>query len=1072
MDLENARNLLEQSLRRLKVRLLELSAWCDRDCQFVDQGEFCAGPGADWSVLRSGDSWPVLGAPIEIRFSVSIPEHWAGFPIHGRFRLGGEALLFVNDRAIGGLNPLHEEYPLLLRANGGERLEFRAQVVPHGLFGTPVDQPRFELACLLIPDDDVRALYQDLAAALDVAGYLARTGREMIAEDFVHAIHQTFKSTLLPRGDTEEYLSRVAAAADNRPAVDFYGNEERLGSLWERWKFRSPARSLTPQERLQLREVRAGFAKAQSSVKARFPAEGNIWLTGHAHLDLAWLWPLEETRRKARRTFHSVAGLMASYQELCFNQSSAQVYSWIEQDDPALFAKIQTLVSEGRWDIVGGMWVEPDGNLPAGESWVRQLLYGQRYFQAKFERGARVAWLPDSFGFNGNLPQLLQSAGIPYFFTHKLTWNERNPFPYDLYWWEGIDGSRVLAHSFSNPKNGYNADITAFELGETWRRFRGREDHDSTLLAFGHGDGGGGPTAEMLERFRRFRDFPGFPKLQMGLVAEFYDKISTRSLPVWVGEKYLEYHRATFTTQAKVKLLHRQLEHALVETETAAALATLAKQDPYPEAAIRRLWQILLLNQFHDILPGSSIHTVYETAHRQLGQALLECSDLRDAALHAGEGNREPDRLAALGDLIWNLQADDRPLLVETTAEVPAHLGTIRVAGKEAAIQRLDDGRLLIWTDEVLVPGLGALPFQLLPGVPPAIQPGVRASPTELESEILRLRVNGDGTFASLFDKEYDREILADRGNQLWLFTDIPRQFDAWDIDASYVDEGLELCSDTPPECIETGPLRAAVRVRRRHKEVKIIQDYCLTRGSRILEIRTRVQWHGRRQFLRALFPLQIRTHETWAETAFGAVARPTHRNTPWDQARFEMPMHRWADVSEPNYGVSLLNIEKYGYNVNGNVLGISLLRSPIYPDPYADEGDHEFVYAIYPHPGTWRTGTVQAARRLHAPLRFAAVRDAKVQPSLFRLYGDPVELAALKKAEDSNAIIVRLYEPHGNRANTTIEAALDLRNASLVNILETSDQPMAIEGLRRVKLSFNPFQMISLKLDFAPEAH
>jgi alpha-mannosidase len=1064
---EITRNLLEQSLRRLKIRLLELSAWCDRDCQLIAEGEFRAGSGADWHVLRSGEAWPQIGAPVEIRLVVSIPEHWAGLPVHGRFRLGGEALLFVNGRPLGGLNPLHEEYPLLLPANGGERLQFQAQVVPHGLFGTPVTEPRFDLACLLIPDDDVRALCEDLAAALDAASYHARTGREVIAEHLVGAIHQAFRSTILPRGETEEYLSRIAAAADNRSAEDFYGNEERLGSLWERWKFRLPTDSLTMQQRQRLREVRAGFAAERASIGSRFPPEGNVWLTGHAHLDLAWLWPLKETRRKARRTFHSVVGLMASFPELHFNQSSAQVYTWIEQDDPALFEKIRTLVREGRWEVVGGMWVEPDGNLPAGESWVRQLLFGQRYFQSKFEQSAKVAWLPDSFGFNGNLPQLLHSADIPYFFTHKLTWNERNPFPYDLYWWEGIDGSRVLAHSFTNPKNGYNADLTAFELSETWRRFRGKQDHDSTLLAFGYGDGGGGPTSQMLARFRRFHDFPGLPRLQMGRIAEFYEKVSNRALPVWVGEKYLEYHRATFTTQGKIKLLHRQLEHALVETETAATLAALGKQNPYPEEAFRRLWQVLLLNQFHDILPGSSIHTVYETAQRQLAEALEECSVIRDAALHSGEGNRESDLSEHLEGLIWNLQVDDRPLLAEITAEVPGPLRAIGAADTEVATQRLDDGRLLIWADEVLVPGLGALPLRLVPGEPAPTKSCIQVHPSGLETESLRLQINGDGTFASLYDKESGREILADRGNQLWLFTDIPRQFDAWDIDASYAEEGIELCCDTPPECIEAGPLRGAIRVQRRHEQVEIIQDYRVTKGSRLVEIRTRVRWHGRRQFLRALFPLQIRTHETWAETAFGAIARPTHRNTPWDQARFEMPMHRWADVSEPNYGVSLLNIGKYGYSVNSNVLGISLLRSPIYPDPYADEGDHEFVYAIYPHLGTWRNGTVQAARRLHSPLRFAAVRGATAQSSLFRLHGEPVELAALKKAEDSNAIILRLYEPHGNRANVTIETAIGLQNASLVNILETNDQLLAVEDQHRIKLSFHPYQVISLKLEF-----
>ena len=548
----------------------------------------------------------------------------------------------------------------------------------------------------------------------------------------------------------------------------------------------------------------------------------------------------------------------------------------------------------------------------------------------------------------------------------------------------------------------------------------------------------------------------------MGRLAEFYKKISLRSLPVWVGEKYLEYHRATFTTQGRVKLLHRQLEHALVEAETAATLAALSRKTPYPEDEFRGLWQILLLNEFHDILPGSSIHTVYETAQQQLAAALEECSVIRDAALRSCEGNQEPERSANLEGLIWNLQLDERPFLAEITAEIPGPLKLIGATEKEIATQQLDDGRVLIWVDEVMVPGLGALAIRSVPGVPGAVPSGVQSNPSLLETESLRLQVNADGTLASLFDKEFGREILAGRGNQLWLYTDVPRQFDAWDIDSTYGEEGIELCCDTSPECIETGPLRGAIRVRRRHEQIDIIQDYRMTRGSRLVEIRTRIRWHGRRQFLRALFPLEIRTHETWAETAFGAVARPNHRNTPWDQARFEMPMHRWADLSEPDYGVSLINVGKYGYNVNGNMLGISLLRSPVYPDPYADEGEHEFVYAIYPHRGTWRNGTVQAARHLHSPLRFTKVREARIQPSLFRLHGDPVELAALKKAEDSNNVVLRLYEPHGNRANTTIETARDLRNASLVNILESSDELLAVEDEHRIKLSFRPFQMIS----------
>jgi alpha-mannosidase len=1066
--MEIARDVLEQSLRRLSIRLLELSAWRDRERRLIAEGEFRAGSDANWSKLQSGEPWPALGRPVEIRFTFSIPEEWAGLPIHGRFQLGGEALLSVNDRPIGGLNSLHVEYPLLIPANGGERLQFHAEVVPHGLFGAPVTEPRFELACILVPENAVRALYEDLAAALDAAHYHAATGRVAIAERLIGAIHEAFRSIILPRGETEEYLARISAAAENRSADDFYGNQERLGSLWERWSFRLPSRLLSMEQRSRLSAVRSAFAAEIASLSARFPAEGSVWLTGHAHIDLAWLWPLEETRRKARRTFHSVVGLMAGYPELHFNQSSAQLYAWIEQDDPALFKKIQALAREGRWDIVGGMWVEPDGNLPAGESWARQLLFGQKYFQSKFERRAKVAWLPDSFGFNGNLPQLLLSAGIPYFFTHKLTWNERNPFPFDLYWWEGIDGSRVLAHSFTNPKNGYNADITAFEVGETWRRFRAKQSQEHTLLAFGHGDGGGGPTPEMLERFRRFRNFPGLPNLQIGRIDEFYEKISTRALPVWVGEKYLEYHRATFTTQARIKLLHRQLEHALVEAETAATLAALSRTRSYPEERLRGLWQILLLNEFHDILPGSSIHTVYETAERQLTGALEEGLVIRDAALSACNGNPQSESSADLNGLIWNLQVDDRPFLAEIPGKIRGSLKLMAGAEKEVVTQQLDNGRLLIWADDVMVPGLGALPVRSAPGEPGVLPSFVESHPASLETENLRLEVNGDGTLALLFDKESGREILADRGNQLWLYTDIPRQFDAWDIDAAYGDEGIELCCDTAPECIENGPLRGAIRTRRRHEQIEIIQDYRLTHGSRLVEIWTRIRWHGRRQFLRALFPLQIRTHETWAETAFGAIARTNHRNTPWDQARFELPMHRWADLSEPDYGVSLISVGKYGYNVHGNVLGLSLLRSPVYPDPYADEGEHEFVYAIYPHRGTWRNGTVQAARYLHSSLRFTKQNDPTIHSSLLRLHGDPVELAALKKAEDSNDIILRLYEPHGSRAITTIETAGRLRSASLVNILENSAELLAVEQEHRIKLSFRPFQVISLKLEFA----
>jgi alpha-mannosidase len=1091
---EIRRDPLQQSLRRLSNRLLELGAWRDRECIPIAAGEFRIDPNAPWRSIRSGEKWPIQAAPVEFRFDVAVPERWKGQPVHCRFRLGGEALLFVNGSPVGGLNSFHDEHPVLNSAMGGETLRFEVQAVSHGLFGTPTAEPRIELAAALIPESDVRLLYYDFAAALDTAHYHYFAGRPAITESVLQALHRAFIRISLPRNETEEYLARIATTSQNRSAENFYGNEESLVSLWERWKFRSPTISLTIEQIRQLHEVREQFGEELSQIRTRLPAEGGVWLTGHAHIDLAWLWPLDETRRKARRTFHTVIGLMDRYPELYFNQSSAQLYTWIEHDDPALFARIRALVQAGRWELVGGMWVEPDGNLPGGESWVRQLLFGQRYFESRFGRRAKVAWLPDSFGFTGGLPQLLVSAGIPYFFTRKLTWNERNPFPYDLYWWEGIDGSRVLAHSFTNPDSGYNARVTAREVGETWRNFRGKQIHDFSLLAFGHGDGGGGPSEEMLERVARLNDFPGLPRLKTGPVTEFYESISTPSLPVWVGEQYLEYHRATFTTQARVKALHRRLEHALLETEASATLAHVWLQRPYPVEELRRLWQTLLLNEFHDILPGSSIHSVYETAHQQLAEALDETERLGEKALApieiaSGEQPKSEGRTSSSGiaysaslaspresaavvfspaeqGLVWNLQLHDRPLVAEIEGRDSE--ATISVNGLELPTQPLEGNRRLVAAADAIVPALSALPFRWSRGESVAVASPVRVDSWEIENENLRVRVHEDGSLASIYDKIHRREALADRGNQLWLFTDIPRQFDAWDIDSSYPDEGLELVAERPPEIIEHGPLRAALRVVRRCDNIEIVQDYRLTTQSQVLEIHTRVRWRGRRRFLRALFPFEIRTHEIWAETAFGAVARPNHRNTPWDQARFEIPAHRWVDLSEPSYGVSVLNNGKYGHSAQGNVVGISLLRSPIYPDPYADEGDHEFDYAIYPHAGDWRNGTVQAAEDMHWPLRVTVANGTAVQPSLFRFKINPLKFACLKKAEDSDDVIFRLYEPYGNRGQTTLETALPLKKAAIVNILEERVDELTVEDEQRITVSFTPFQVISLKLSFA----
>jgi alpha-mannosidase len=1064
-----SRTPTQQSLARLAVRLRELEAWRDREFLSISEARFRIQPNESWQPIRQGDYWPAKGHPVYFQFHCKIPESWTGYPVNARFDLDGEALLSVNGHSIGGLNPFHREHQIIEKATGGEEILFEAEAVPHGLFGTPTPEPRFNLAALVVPDRDVQTLFEDLLAAHDAAKYLVSINREEIAEHLIEALHQAVATVNLERGNTDSYLARIAFVSQSRSPQDYYGNEESLASIWEEWKFTAPLAPLPDSARHQINIAREEFRKEINRIRERYPSSGSVWLTGHAHIDLAWLWPVEETRRKIRRTFYTLSALMERYPKLYFNQSSAQVYAWIEKDDPALFERIRAKVKEGRWEIIGGMWVEPDGNLPTGESWVRQLLFGQRFFESRFNLRPRVAWIPDSFGFTGNMPQLLLSAGIQYFFTHKLTWNERNPFPYDLYWWEGLDGSRVLAHSFFNPAHGYNGHICAFDVAETWRGFSSKTQHDSTLLAFGYGDGGGGPSSNMLERFERLQNFPGMPRLRMGRVEEFYDQISTNRLPVWVGEKYLEYHRATYTTQSEIKSLHRQLEQAMTDLETAATLALHHAQQAYDTDSFAQLWQILLLNEFHDILPGSSIHSVYETAKKELTSGLQTARSLRESTLELL--SNEAKSLAEEGVTFWNLQLYDRPLRAELSRLPESATRFLTVENEEVASQRTCDNTLLLSAPNIIVPALGNLSIREINQPPGKPLFSLVGTDSEIENEFLKVIVDGDGTISSIYDKEHEREVLADRANQLWLYTDIPRQFDAWDIDSSYVTEGIELKAADNPISIESGPIRSAIRVTRRVDETVIIQDYRLYQGERLLEIRTKINWHGRRKLLRALFPVNIRTDQGWTETAFGAVSRPTHRNTPWDQARFEVPGHRWADLSEPSYGVSVLTDSKYGYSFQGNVLGLSLLRSSIYPDPFADEGDHQFAYGLYPHSGDWRNSTVRMARNfnssLHAVPFAIESKDQSFAPPI-RLISGRLELSAFKRTEDSNELILRLYEPHGDRCTANLETTSALRKVVLTNLLEEPIQELSSGADNRIQISFTPFQVQTLKLTFS----
>ena len=1071
----------ERRLERVLRRLEELRAWRNARETAIPDWQFTASDGRACPI-KLKDFWPVIETPVRLSAETRIPADWAGQPVELELWLGGEGFVRLSTGLQAGLNPMHHRFPVVESAAGGETLTIDAEVVPKGIFGSNIPEPRIERAHLVVPQRETRALERDLAMLYEACLVLSD-------HEVVPFLLDVAEATLSELADgwpsaTDVAVSRYVLGYGN--GLDSGVNAVPADWVPEAIDARRPTQatwSLPPAPRpleplpesavTAVNRARAVYAEGIERVKRDYPPVGRLCLTGHAHIDLAWLWPLAETRRKIRRTFSTVLMLMERYPDFTFNQSSAQAYTWIEQDDPALFARIKGRVAEGRWEPTGGMWLESDCNLTGGESFVRHLLYGQRYFERAFGRRHAVAWLPDVFGFSGAMPQLLRGAGIGGFFTIKIYWNEANLFPYDLFSWEGIDGTRVTAHMFLNPGHGYNGNIVPLDVLGTWRNFRGKRDHPESILAFGWGDGAGGPSEKMLENYARLKNFPALPRLRMGRIDDLFAAFPPESeLPRWVGELYFELHRGTLTSQAKVKSLNRASEHRLLEAEAFGAIAAF-DGFAYPHDEIETAWKTLLLNQFHDILPGSSINEVYRDSHRQLAEVVATASAARDAAL-AEIAGATAEGAAATRFLVANAGLPARPLHltlpVSSTASVTADGVALPTQGTES--------RLLVGAPNRRVPGLGWTVLEIADAgadqtraVSSEVHTEAADGTTALENELIRAEIGPDGTISRLYDKTGAREVLADQGNQLWGYLDKPRSWDAWDVDETYERDGEEIGGVEAIEVVENGPVRASVRVSRTWRGSRIVQTYRLWTGSPRLDIETYVDWHERQVLLKARFPLAIRTHEATFETMYGAVRRPTHCNTSWDAAKFEGSAHRFADLSEPGYGIALLNDGKYGHGVHENVLTISLLRGPLYPDPLADEGEHRFTYSLLPHTGDWTDSTVvEEAFALNSPLIAVPAGSEGVASSwgFMEAEGVPLALGSLKRAEDADALILRLYEPHGRRGSASLRFNRPVARVDRVNLLEEPNaegEPLRLEGNSTLGLVVRPFEVLTLRL-------
>lgn len=783
-------------------------------------------------------------------------------------------------------------------------------------------------------------------------------------------------------------------------------------------------------DRLDATDVPGSAHAAREQLAALLARRGSdtahrISAVGHAHIDSAWLWPTRETVRKVARTVANVTQLLEEHPELVYTMSSAQQYEWLEQHRPEVFARLQRQVAGGRFVPTGGMWVESDTNMVGGEAMARQFLLGQGYFREKFGVTCREVWLPDSFGYSAALPQIVRQAGCTHFLTQKISWNQQNVFPHHTFRWEGIDGTRVFTHF--PPVDTYTAELTARELAHAATNFRDKGATNLSLVPFGYGDGGGGPTREMLQRATRTRDLAGSPRVSIEEPSRFFAAAEADypDAPVWVGELYLEMHRGTYTSQARTKEGNRRCEHLLREAELWATTAAVRGLADYPADQLTRVWKTVLLQQFHDILPGSSIAWVHREAADNY--ALLE-AELEELITH---------RLSLLGgDGDAEIAVNATPF---DTRRAPA------MGASTAAVEPQDAVRVERSGSDIVLTGTA-----------------------------LRVTIDGHGLVTDMTDLATGRGVIpaGERANLLQVHPDFPNKWDAWDLDEFYRNTGRDVDAVDDLQITSAEDGAAAVTVRRSFGDSTVVQTMSLSPGSRQLDCSVEVDWHERETVLKVALPVDVHATDAAYETQFGHLRRPTHTNTSWDAARFEVCAHRFVHLSEPDFGVAVVNSATYGHEVTRHesargatfsTVRLSLLRAPRFPDPETDQGRHVRRYALVVAPDV--LDAARAGYRINLPERRLA--GSPIVP-LLRLDGDAAAVEAIKPAEDgSGDVIVRIYEPRGARAEVTVQPSFPVRRVDQVDLLE---DPMTTDGLLDptgdpITLRLRPFQLMTLRL-------
>ncbi|WP_260703531.1 alpha-mannosidase [Edaphobacter flagellatus] len=839
--------------------------------------------------------------------------------------------------------------------------------------------------------------------------------------------------------------------------------------------------------------------------------QATIHLTGNSHIDAAWLWPVSETVDVVKRTFSTALQLMNEYPTYTYTQSAAAYNEWIATKYPAINEEIKKRIKEGRWEIVGGMWVEPDLNMPDGESQVRSLLIGKRFFQKEYGVDVRIGWNPDSFGYNWQLPQIYKRSGMDYFVTQKMQWNDTNQLPFKLFWWQSPDGSKVLSyfpHDYAN--SNLNPVRLTGDLAVARERAPGMED---MMDLYGVGDHGGGPTRAILDEGNHWAQ-PGMvmPKLEFGTAQSYFSNIETKlssnspvwnyasiakgytppkpepgkiGVPTWDSEMYFEYHRGVMTTQAQHKRNMRESEEQTINAEKYASLAWL-NGTPYPTEQLTDAWKKIAFNGFHDLAAGSGIGIIYKEAQAEFDQVRLETNAISSHALHTLAANVNTKAAGETPVLVFNPLAWPHTGVTTVSVQLPSASSNgislldehNNVMPSKVISSDAKTGSYKVLVQVKDVPSLGYKVLHAVAGEK-AFASDIKANGTTMENDFIRITVDPKtGCITSLYDKKANFESLSKGacGNQLQTFKDTPKQYDAWNIDPGTYDHMTPIDNVDSVELIEKGPMRAVIRVARTWQSSKFVQDIQLYAGTDTVDVINDIDWHEEHVLVKAAFPLAASGPMATYEIPYGNIERPTTRNNSWEKAQFEVPAMRWADLGDEHHGFSLLNEAKYGYDAVGNTLRLTLLRSPTWPDPVADRGHQHFSYALYPHAGTWKQALTerrgyQYNYELHALQVTPHAGELPLEHSYASVAPENVVLTAVKKAEDDNGLIFRAFEWAGKPSDVIFSVPAGATAATETNLMEKPiGSPLTISN-SQVTAHITPYEILSIRVDYLAPA-